>query len=154
MTSTAFDTLLGISSLLHRDMARAFAGTPLTEPRVAVLWVIQTTEGVTTQQHVAEALGVSARNVSGLVDALEAAGYVRRAAHPSDRRAVALELTDVSTELMSTMQREHAELDATLLAAVAPADRDAFQRGLAAISALLEQLVTDAEAADTVRPAS
>lgn len=145
MQPTVFDTLLGISSLLHRDMARAFAGTPLTESRVAVLWIIQTTPGITTQQTVADALGVSARNVSGLVDALEAGGYVRRAPHPTDRRAVALELTETSSALMSTMQREHADLTETLMSAVAPDDRAGFLRGLAAISGRLEQLVTEAE---------
>jgi DNA-binding MarR family transcriptional regulator len=38
-------------------------------------------------------LGVTPRNVTTLVDGLEAEGLVRRAAHPTDRRATVVELT-------------------------------------------------------------
>src|ERR1700683_4595794 len=38
-------------------------------------------------------LGVTARNVTALVDALESEGLVRRTPHPTDRRATVIELT-------------------------------------------------------------
>src|SRR5262249_12999212 len=38
-------------------------------------------------------LGVTARQVTNLVDALEREGLVRRAAHPTDRRATVIEIT-------------------------------------------------------------
>ncbi|MBL8799859.1 MAG: MarR family transcriptional regulator [Planctomycetia bacterium] len=38
-------------------------------------------------------LGVTARQVTNLVDALEAEGLVRRAAHPTDRRATVIEIS-------------------------------------------------------------
>jgi DNA-binding MarR family transcriptional regulator len=44
-------------------------------------------------------LGVTARNVTTLVDGLEAEGLVRRAAHPTDRRATVVELTPSGFEL-------------------------------------------------------
>lgn len=143
MSRGLFDSLLLVTDLLRRDMARAFDGTPLTEARVAVLWVLQTT-GPSTQQQVAAALEVSARNVSALVDALEGTGHVRRTPHPSDRRAVLLELTPEAEAVMGRMQAEHAEVDATLSASVAPADREAFARGLDAVVTRLQQLVTEA----------
>lgn len=40
-----------------------------------------------------EELGVTATNITALVDALERDGLVARRAHPSDRRATVLELT-------------------------------------------------------------
>ena len=55
MERTILDKLLLIANLLQRDMARAFAGTPLTEARVSVLWVLQTL-GPSTQQAIADAL--------------------------------------------------------------------------------------------------
>lgn len=143
MARGLFDSLLLVTDLLRRDMARAFDGTPLTEARVAVLWVLQTA-GPSTQQQVAVALGVSARNVSALVDALEGTGHLRRTPHPSDRRAVLLELTPEATAVMERMQAEHAEVDATLAASVAPGDREAFARGLDAVVDRLQQLVTEA----------
>ncbi len=140
MPPTLFDTLLLVAHLLRQDAARAFEGTPLSEARVAVLWVLQTA-GPSTQQQVAATLQVSARNVSALVDALEGSGHVRRTQHPTDRRAVLLELTHTSTALMEDMQAEHAEVDATLQASVAPADREVFKRGLEAVATRLQELV-------------
>jgi DNA-binding MarR family transcriptional regulator len=103
-------------------------------------------EGPSTQQAVAEALSVSARNVSALVDALEASGFVRRAPHPSDRRAVMGELTPAAAVVMESMRREHAELDRALLAAVPPEDVAAFERGIDAITNRLTELVAATEA--------
>src|SRR5262245_46671068 len=43
-------------------------------------------------------LGVTARQVTNLVDALEAEGLVRRTAHPTDRRARFIEITPQGAE--------------------------------------------------------
>jgi len=40
-----------------------------------------------------EELGVTARQITNLVDALEKEGLVRRAPHPTDRRATVIEIT-------------------------------------------------------------
>jgi DNA-binding MarR family transcriptional regulator len=97
--------------------------------------------GPSTQQALANRLEVSARNITGLVDALEGGGYVERAPHPTDRRATLVTLTPSAEELMREMQRDHEELSTTLLAAVAPADRDAFLRGIDAVAGRLRDLV-------------
>ncbi|MBO0982091.1 MarR family winged helix-turn-helix transcriptional regulator [Microbacterium sp. SD291] len=142
------DRLLQIADLFQKDMARAFEGTGLTPARVHLLWVLQHA-GPSTQQALARLCEVTPRNITGLVDALEGSGHVRRGPHPSDRRAVLVELTPEASETMARMQEEHAALDETLLGAVAPEDRAAVQRGIAAITAHLETLVT--EAAETPR---
>jgi len=139
------DRLLQIADLFQKDMARAFDGTGLTPARVHLLWALQHA-GPSTQQALARLCGVSPRNITGLVDALEASGHVRRSPHPSDRRAVLVELTGTATETMAKMQQEHADLDATLIAAVAPEDRVAVERGITAIALHLETLVADAAA--------
>ncbi|MCD1267673.1 MarR family transcriptional regulator [Microbacterium sp. MEC084] len=144
MVPTILDHLLHVSELFQRDMTRAFAGTSLSPARVRVLWVLQH-QGPSTQRALAEALEVSARNVSGLVDALEADGYVRRTPHPQDRRATVVELTEAAARQMAEMQRDHAALSATLLEAVAPEDRPAVERGVPAIAARLAELVERAE---------
>ena len=89
---------------------------------------------------------MSPRNVTGLVDALEAGGYVTRSPHPSDRRATIVSLAASARRLMREMQREHAELTADLLGAVEPADRAALERGVDAIAARLRELVAAEEA--------
>lgn len=143
MSTELLNQFFAIGDLMRRDMARAFAGTPLTESRVAVLWTLRMS-GASTQRDVAVALGVSGKNVSLLVDALESAGYVHRAKHPTDRRAVLLELTASANTLMATMEREHAQLAETLISAVSPDDVAALERGVTAIAARLRELVDEA----------
>jgi DNA-binding MarR family transcriptional regulator len=147
MDSGILSKLLAISDLLQRDMARAFAGTPLTDARVAVLWIVQTL-GPSTQQAIAASLGMSARNVSAMVDVLESHGYIIRSPHPTDRRAVIVTLSPTAAELMDAMQLEHAQLTETLMAAVSPEDRPAFLRGIDAIADRLDELVREAAADD------
>lgn len=143
MQLTVLDRLLQIGDLFARDMDRAFTGTPLTPARVRLLWVLQHA-APSTQHDLATALEVSPRNVTGLVDALEAGGYVERTPHPTDRRATIVRLTTRAEVQMAEMQRDHAELTATLLAAVSPEDRDAFARGVNAVAQKLEEMVEEA----------
>lgn len=142
---TIFDKLLLISDLLQRDMNSSFAGTPLTASRVGVLWMVHHL-GPSTQQSIAAALSVSARHVSGLVDVLERHGYVSRQAHPTDRRAVIVELTPSARSLVAEMQRQHDAVTVDLLSCVAEEDRAALDRGIEAIAARLTTLVTESEA--------
>jgi DNA-binding MarR family transcriptional regulator len=140
MRTSIADKLLAVAHMFQQDMARAFAGTPLTESRVAVLWTL-TLSGPSTQQALSDALSVTPRNISGLVDALEEHGYVQRIPHPSDRRAVLVTLTSSGEAAMTQMQEEHAQLEAELRDAVAPQDLAALERGLDAISARLATLM-------------
>ena len=142
---TILDRLLEVSEMFQRDMANAFAGTPLTPSRVRVLWELAA-HGPSSQHALATRLEVSPRNITGLVDALEAGGYVARSPHPTDRRSIIVSLGASAHELMSTMQQEHAELSADLLGAVAPADREALVRGIDAIADRLRELLAADEA--------
>jgi hypothetical protein len=74
-----------LSVLLADGMDRGLAEQGLTRPRAEVIWRLQR-GGPATQRELSEALRCSPRNVTGLVDALEAAGLVTRSAHPTDGR--------------------------------------------------------------------
>ena len=150
---TVLDRLLEIGELFQHDMARAFEGTSLTPARVRVLWELSHA-GPMTQQALATRLEVSARNITGLVDALKAGGHVARSPHPTDRRATIVSLTAQARRRMREMQREHAELTADLLGAVDPADRSALERGVDAIAARLRELVAADVAARAAREAA
>lgn len=145
MDTLLLDRLLQIGDLFQKDMARAFEGTGLTTARVHLLWTLQHA-GPSTQQALARLCDVSPRNITGLVDALEASGHVRRTPHPSDRRAVLVELSPSAAETMAQMAKDHAELNATLIEAIAPEDRDAVERGITAIATRLQTLVARATA--------
>jgi DNA-binding MarR family transcriptional regulator len=135
-------------------MARAFDGTGLTVSRTHLLWVLTGTGLTVSQQALARALQVSARNITGLVDALEGSGYVKRSPHPTDRRTTIVSLTDAGEKTMENMAREHAQLSQDLMDAVDPADRAGLARGLDAIANRLRALISADATATAVEDAS
>jgi DNA-binding MarR family transcriptional regulator len=59
--------------------------------------------GPSNQRELAEALRVTPRNITGLVDALESAELVTRARHPTDRRATLVSLTDTGARVAGAL---------------------------------------------------
>src|SRR5687768_14866180 len=84
--TAALDKVLKLATLVGADLARFERESGLTTPRTHLLWVLGAA-GPSTQQSLAVALDVSARNVTGLVDGLVSSGHVSREPHPTDRRA-------------------------------------------------------------------
>ncbi len=112
---TAVDRVLELVDLLNRDMQLSFERDGLTQARAHLLWVLRA--GPTTQREVADALAVTPRNVTGLVDGLVASGHVVREPHPTDRRAVLVTLTPAGSALLDAMVAGYAELEDVLLGA-------------------------------------
>jgi DNA-binding MarR family transcriptional regulator len=138
-----FDRLLEIALLIQQDLARSFDGTALTASRTHLLWELHRL-GPSTQQALATALAVSPRNVTGLVDALEAAGYVVRKAHPTDRRAALVTLTDLGTQTMIGMVEERERVAAELVADLGARRLAAFSRDLDVVTARLHMMINSA----------
>ena len=147
---TVLDRLLEVSELFQRDMARAFSGTALSSARMRVLWVIHHT-GPLTQQSLATHLEVTPRNISGLVDALEATGFAHRQPHPADRRAVLVTLTDRGQSAMRRMDAEHETLSADLVEGLDEESVTAAGRVLDHVLARLQTLVAEHEAREKRR---
>lgn len=90
--AAVLDLVLELAVLVEEDMTAGLAADGLTKARAHLLFeVVQ--RGPSTQQALARALGVSPRNVTGLVDGLAATGFVTREPHPRDRRAALVTLT-------------------------------------------------------------
>lgn len=99
-----------LTVLLSEDLDKGLADRGLTRSRAPVVWELHR-RGPVTQRVLAEALGVTARNVTGLVDGLEAAGIVTREPHPTDRRATLITLTGqgaAAAAEMAAQQRDFA----------------------------------------------
>lgn len=141
------DRLLQIADLFQRDMAREYDGTSLSPSRMGVMWTVYHS-GPLAQHAIADALDVSPRNITALVDALESAGYVTRVPHPTDRRARLVGLTATGEEVMARTVREHADLNSTLLEAVPERDRARVEAAISAIADRLSHLVTEASASE------
>jgi len=69
-----------------------------------------------------QALGVSPRTVTDLVDALEADGWVTRSPHPTDRRATIIALTTSAEAVLARLDLSYRSLAYALVGDVAPAD--------------------------------
>jgi DNA-binding MarR family transcriptional regulator len=105
----ALDLVLELVVLLGDDMNRSLARDGLTGPRAHLLWELEQ-RGPTTQRALADALGVSARNVTGLVDALESTGFVARQPHPTDRRATLVTFTEHGARTAAKLSHGKREL--------------------------------------------
>lgn len=85
-------------------------------------------------------LGVTARGVTGLVDALEAEDLARRVPHPTDRRATIVELTDRGRATAQGMFTAHAGRASALFARLDATDQRDLLRILHRLSAELAAL--------------
>jgi DNA-binding MarR family transcriptional regulator len=113
--------------VLNEDMTRRLARTGLTVSRAGVLWRLRD-GGPTTQRALADALGVSARTMTGLIDGLVATGFVTRQPHPTDRRATLVTFTAKGTRVVRTLEGEQATFTRDLFAELPGLDR--FVAGL------------------------
>lgn len=104
--------------------------------RGRVLWALQES-GPLLMRAIGQALGISPRTVTGLIDALEADGWVTRSPHPDDRRATIISLTPVADATLARL-REHYEGLAHDLLSDFP--EDDLARCRAVITALEERL--------------
>lgn len=139
------DSLLALSQVLEADQARELERRGLTQPRTHLLWVLYH-GGPVTQAQLAEAIGVTPRNVTTLVDALEATGFARREPHPHDRRAVLVHLTERGLSIMETMDAEHRALGSELVAGLDAETVRVTADALQHVLTTLQRLVAEHEA--------
>ena len=128
----ALDQVLELVVLLSEDMTHSLAREGLTVSRAHLLWELQQ-RGPTTQRILAEALEVSARNITGLVDGLVATGFVTREPHPTDRRATLVTFTEHGAASAKAMEQGRRELAHLLFAALPRKQFSCFVEAMAEI---------------------
>ncbi|MEU7629526.1 MarR family transcriptional regulator [Nocardia sp. NPDC049220] len=89
----------------------------------------------------ADTLMLSRAGMTGRLDRLEAAGWVRRVADAADRRAVRVALTDAGRELIDVAVTEHTANETRLLSVLSAGDRRELDR---IVRALLESMQSGA----------
>jgi DNA-binding MarR family transcriptional regulator len=134
----ALDQVLQLVVLLNDDMTRSLARDGLTVSRAHVLWHLSH-HGPSTQRALADALGVSARTVTGLIDGLVATGFVTRQAHPTDRRATLVTFTGHGERVADSMREGQRELSDLLFSGMSAARFDCFVAGLDHVLARLRE---------------
>jgi DNA-binding MarR family transcriptional regulator len=114
-TDEALQRLFQVTTVMAEAMAEDLAARRLTQAR-ATLMACLLRMGPSNQRTLADALRVTPRNVTGLVDALEEAGLVVRSPHPDDRRATLVSLTDAGARAASSLARDEQALAQFLFA--------------------------------------
>jgi DNA-binding MarR family transcriptional regulator len=96
------------------------------EPRQVMLFRhVALAEG-RSQREVAAAIGLPASRIVGLVDRLEAQGWVERRTSRDDRRTRALFVTETGREVLARIATVSAAHEAELTQGLEPAERDAL----------------------------
>jgi len=132
----ALDRILELVVVLNQDMTESLARDGLTVSRANVLWQLRR-RGPVTQRELADALGVTARTVTGLIDGLVATGFVTRQPHPTDRRATLVTLTEHGAATVAALERDQREFGRLLFAGMPEERFDCFVAGLDEILARL-----------------
>ena len=132
------DQLFDLAVVLGEVMNNRLAGHGLTPARAEILWVLHGT-GPRTQRELSRILKCTPRNVTGLVDALQAAGFAERTAHPTDRRAFMVRLSEHGQSLIAGWGTDREHSTAQVLGGI-PAGE------LAVFSAVLDRVLAQVRA--------
>ncbi len=132
------EALASFERVYARWVEAPLQNTGLTYARIRLLGVLDR-RGPRIMSALSDELVVSPRNVTVLVDALEASGLVRRHAHPTDRRAILIELTPQGVETCATMYYQHAEAVSELFSDLSTADQRELLRLLNLLGTGLER---------------
>ncbi|HVC76647.1 MAG TPA: MarR family transcriptional regulator [Candidatus Micrarchaeaceae archaeon] len=104
-TTEALAALRTASHALHNAMDRWLERHGLSESRMGVLWRLRDKDSITLGD-LAQELDVSPRNITGLIDHLEADGFVERLPDPEDRRAIRVRLAAPGKQKLSDIKTE------------------------------------------------
>ena len=107
---------------------------------MAQLHIIYTLQrnGVMTMSRLAEVLGVSLSNATGLIDRMEERGFIERTRVPEDRRIVLVRVTEAGTRMVQENDALSDELMRDVLARLDPAELPVIAHALAEVRAALE----------------
>lgn len=101
-TDTGYDlvsAVMATADAFLRESKRLFRPHGLSGAQYNLLNVVAQAEEGLSQRELSDHLVVDRSNVTGLLDRMEAAGWVKRMDHPEDRRAYRVVLTAAGREL-------------------------------------------------------
>jgi DNA-binding MarR family transcriptional regulator len=142
-----------VSRLLRRIYDRRVEHLGLTRAQWRVLVQLHRREGC-SQTELASILEIEKPTLGGLIDRLEAKGWVERRVDPGDLRARRIVLTERVRPLIDEMERLADEVHDDALAGVSSADAARLSQTLLAMkSNLLRLIAEDARAGESATAA-
>jgi DNA-binding MarR family transcriptional regulator len=94
--------------------------------------------GAMTMSHLADVLGVSLSNATGLVDRIEERGFIERSRVPEDRRVVLIQVTEAGTRMIQESDALSDELMRTVLDRLDSAELRAIAHAVSEVRLALE----------------
>jgi DNA-binding MarR family transcriptional regulator len=110
--------------------------------------------GPVLMRALSQAVGVTPRTITGLVDALEADGWVERRAHPSDRRATIVALTPAADAAFARLLEAYRWLAQELVGELPEADQRCALGVIEHVLSRLDEVVRQGSAVFDADPAS
>jgi DNA-binding MarR family transcriptional regulator len=107
-----------------RQFAAAFKPVGLRQRHLGTL--LELRNGPLTQQSLADAVGVDAAQLVGLLNDLESEALVHRRRDPDDRRRHIVDISELGRERLAAADRAMADIDARLMAGLEPAEQAQF----------------------------
>jgi DNA-binding MarR family transcriptional regulator len=114
--------------------------------RGRVLWALQES-GPLLMRAIGQALGISPRTVTGLIDALEADGWVTRSPHPADRRATIISLTGTAEAALARLRENYEGMARDLLSDLPEDDLARCRSVISTLEERLDDVVSERAAA-------
>lgn len=132
--------IVSTADLFLRESARLFRPLGLTAPQFNILNLLAApgAENGHSQRELADLLVVDRSNVTGLIDRMEAAGWVRRADDPEDRRVYRVRLTAAGRKLWQKAAPGYADVVRQVTARL---DEKRMNDALALLAVLREDAV-------------
>lgn len=123
------DRVFELTLLLGEDMRDGLERQGLTASRAHLLLVVAE-RGPCSQRELADALKVTPRTVTALVDALQSTGFARREPDPGDRRIARVTMTERGQAATRAMLDGRTRLARDLFADLPPDRFEGFDAGL------------------------
>jgi DNA-binding MarR family transcriptional regulator len=120
-----------VGRIIGQHVPSAWIESGLTITQLRSLFLI-TNKGRTNFRKLAEALGVTPSNVTGIADRLEEQGLVSRTQNPEDRRETTLQATDKGEALVSNLKEIGMKQMTRILSLLNVEELSSLVRGLSA----------------------
>jgi DNA-binding MarR family transcriptional regulator len=120
-----------VGRIIGQHVPSVWIDSGLTITQIRSLFLI-VNKGSTNFRKLAEALGVTPSNVTGIVDRLEEQGLVSRTQNPEDRREMTLQATNKGNALVSNLKDAEIKQMTQILSLLSLAELSALVQGLSA----------------------
>jgi DNA-binding MarR family transcriptional regulator len=129
------------AQMLEKEADRLMARFGLTRAQLNILMLLRYQAGESGPDHqsLGRMLVVNRSNVTGLLDRMEAAGLVERAADPADRRVKRVRLTPKGFKILVEAEKVYMRHVGDISGAIPPAEQAALCRTLAKLRARLRR---------------